>query len=283
MKKHLFILLLLVGVLNPIFAEGTIRQNGTLKSTILGRAVAYSVYLPDGYDTDTRSYPVLYLLHGLGDDHTGWSQQGDVKAIADRTIASGQAAAMIIVMPDAGRGFYVNRFDGKDSYEDMFFKELIPHIETTYRTRTTREYRAVAGLSMGGYGALLYGLRHPETFGSVAALSAAVFTDEEAQQSDKAIFEQLFGPPYPNAYWSQHNPLELMQQLPNPKQPPVRFWIDCGDDDFLYKGNAALHVLMRDRKIPHEYRVRDGGHTWSYWRSGLVDVLGFVSKSFWRS
>lgn len=286
MKKFLFLLAaLLWGASNSLFAS-TLKQDCSLPSKILGREVKYAVYLPDGYDTNERDYPVLYLLHGLGDDYRGWSQQGEVQAIADRTIAEGTATPMIIVMPDAGRTWYVNDFAGKTNYEDMFFQELIPHIAQSFRTRTEKEFRAIAGLSMGGYGSLLYALHRPDMFAACCPLSAAVFTSEDLERRGgdfPQLFEGLFGKGIVTEHWRKNSVLDLMAAMPDTQKGSVRFRIDCGDDDFLYRGNSALHVLMRDRNIPHEYRVRDGGHSWTYWRTGLPKTLRFVSQSFRRS
>lgn len=286
MKKILFLLAVcLCGVGNALSAS-VLKQDCAMESKILGREVKYAVYLPDGYGSNDRSYPVLYLLHGLGDDYRGWSQQGEVQAITDRAVAEDTATPMIIVMPDAGQTWYVNRYDGKADYEDMFFRELVPHIERTYRARTEKDFRAIAGLSMGGQGALLYALHRPEMFAAACPLSAAVFTDEELKERGGAfpqLFEGLFGPGIVTDHWQQNSVLGLMAAMPDSRKGAVRFRIDCGDDDFLYRGNSALHVLMRDKGIPHEYRVRDGGHSWTYWRSGLPDILAFVSQSFRRS
>lgn len=267
-------------------AASKVDQQLILRSDILGRDVRYTVYLPDGYEENNRFYPVLYLLHGNGDDHRGWTQQGEAQSIADRCIREGIATEMIIVMPDAGRGWYVNRFDGTERYEDMFFRELIPTIEREYRALTDKENRAVAGLSMGGHGAMLYALKHPEMFSVCCALSAAFFTDEQIRERERQSpgqMSRLFGDDLSGRHWQANSPVHLMGEIDRKAIGHLRFWFDCGDDDFLYKGNSTMHVLMRDRAIPHEYRVRDGGHTWTYWRSGLVDVLSFVSHSFRRS
>lgn len=286
MKKFLFLLAAAAaGIFNSLSAS-TLKQECSVRSKVLGREVKYAIYLPDGYDTSDRSYPVLYLLHGMGDDYRAWSQQGELQAIADRTVADGTATPMIIVMPDGARTWYVNRYDGKVDYEDMFFGELVPHIEKTYRTRPEKEYRAIAGLSMGGYGSLLYALRRPEMFAAACSLSAAVFTDEELKERGGAfpqLFTELFGPGIVTDYWEKNSVLGLAAAMQDDRKGAVRFRIDCGDDDFLYRGNSALHVLMRDRGIPHEYRVRDGGHSWTYWRTGMPEILAFVSQSFRRS
>lgn len=264
---------------------GTVADALTLPSRILGGERRYAVYLPPGYETDRRSYPVLYLLHGGGDDQSGWIQFGEVQHIADRAIREGRATPMVIVMPDANTGQrgYFNSPDGSWRYEDFFFQEFMPYVERTYRVRAEKRYRAVAGLSMGGGGSFMYALRRPDLFSAAAPLSASTgpLTVDELRQRwasanppVRATEEQL------QAYFQRHSALALVEAMPDANRRAVRWFIDCGDDDFLYEGNARIHIAMRKREIPHEYRVRDGGHTWSYWRQSLPDVLEFVSRGF---
>ena len=258
-------------------------DNEIVNSKILNMDRKYAVYLPPDYATSNRKYPVLYLLHGSGDDQTGWVQFGEVLTIADKAILEGSATAMVIVMPDAdsGKRGYFNDISGKWNYEDFFFKELIPEIEKKYRVKTTKQYRAVAGLSMGGGGSFMYALHHPEMFSSACPLSAYVgpLSMEEARKrmsrdNAKVSDADLI------AYTKKHNAIELIKAMPDSTKKAVRWYIDCGDDDFLYEGNSLVHIEMRKREIEHEYRVRDGGHHWTYWRTSLPSVLEFVSQAF---
>ncbi len=261
-----------------------------LNSSLLNRAVKYSVYLPPDYYTTNRRYPVVYLLHGYSDDETGWVQFGEADRIADEGIKSGEIPPMIIVMPDAEVTWYMNDYQGKTRYEDMFMQEFIPHIDSTLRTRTDRAYRAVSGLSMGGHGSLLYAMHRPDLFGSCAALSAAVFTDESVVSMDTTNYNRRFafllgpgaGQERLSNHWKRNSPLILAKSAPEGDLKKVRWWLDCGDDDFLTNANALLHVAFNDRKIAHEYRVRDGAHTWTYWRTGLPDALKFIGVGFRR-
>lgn len=273
--------------------SGLLKESLKVKSAILGKDIEYSIYFPSDYDKTNRSYPVLYLLHGYTDDETGWTQFGEANLIADRTINSGDAPPMIIVMPDAGVSWYQNSYDGKTRYEDFFVSELIPHIDATYRTRAKREFRAVAGLSMGGLGTLLMSLKHPDMFTAAAPLSAAVWTDDEAanNNTDQARWDATFGDLYGKGlkgkerlteHYYKNAPIKIVETANADDLKKVRFYIDCGDDDFLIKGNMALHAMMIDKKIPHEFRVRDGGHVWTYWRTALPEVLKFVGQSFHR-
>ncbi|MDR0729943.1 MAG: esterase family protein [Prevotellaceae bacterium] len=278
MKKHLLLLTLAVATTAVFAQQGRVFETRTVKSEILKMERRYAIYLPPDYDHTDRSYPVLYLLHGAGDDHTGWVQFGQVQHIADKTIAEGNAAPMIIVMPDANtkvRGYF-NQPDGSFDYERFFFDELIPHIEKTYRVRSDRRYRAIAGLSMGGGGTIYYTLHHPEFFAAAAPLSAA--TENSKWTVRQGTTEQQ------TAYTRMHTLDSLLSQTASDEYinriRQVRWYISCGDDDFLSRHNSRLHILFLDRQIPHQYRVKDGGHTWSYWRMELPLVLEFISKSF---
>jgi enterochelin esterase-like enzyme len=272
-------------------AAGQVLEGLKLSSSVLGRDVAFAVYLPPDYAASTRRYPVVYLLHGYTDDESGWIQFGEVGLAADRAIAEREIPPMIIVMPDGGVSWYINDQSGKVRYEDMFIQELIPHVDGAYRTRPSREFRGIAGLSMGGWGTLVQSLRHPELFEACAAFSAAVWEDEDILGMKQDTWDKVIGPVLGvglagkdrlTPHFRGVNPLDLAKSLPEDSLKKVRYYIDCGDDDFLIKGNCALHLLLTDRKIPHEFRVRDGGHAWSYWRTGIVDGLKFIGQGFQR-
>lgn len=282
--KKIFSIALILAFASALSAQtGKVYDNLTMTSKILKMERKYAVYLPPDYETSQRSYPVLYLLHGLGDDQTGWVQFGEVLTIADEAIKTGNATAMIIIMPDAntGRVGYVNDPKGDWRYEDFFFQELMPYVEKTYRIKPEKRYRAIAGLSMGGEGTFIYALRHPELFSSACPLSAATgpATVEEIAGyrlwSAKDISEAER-----DNYFNKYSVHRLIQNMPDNQKRSVRWFIDCGDDDFLFEGNSLVHIAMRKKEIPHEFRIRDGGHTWSYWRASLPVVLNFVSMTF---
>lgn len=284
-SKVVFTLLLALLFIGGIQGQSVVRESLKFSSKELGREISYSIYLPADYETSDRHYPVLYLLHGYTDDETMWLQAGDMKAIADRTIASQEAAPMIIVMPDAWDTWYINQHDGACNYEEMFFNELIPYMEKSYRIRAKQEYRAIAGLSMGGYGSFLYSLHHPDMFAACCPLSAAVFGDEimsqRLTQKHNDLFTRLFGTDL--KHWHKNSVLKLLSEWDAKKPLRVRYYIDCGDEDGLLDGNIEAHKMMRQKEIKHELRVRNGGHTWTYWRTALPEVLKFVSQSFRRS
>lgn len=271
--------------------RGKVMESLAFESKLMAGEVNYTIYLPADYETSDRRYPVVYLLHGYTDDDTGWLQFGEAPYIADDAIANREIPPMIIVMPDGGVTWYVNDASGKNPYADMFAEEFIPFIDKTYRTRAKREFRAISGLSMGGFGALHTAMRNPDLFSACVAFSAAVYTDEEMIDREEASYERTFGILYGAGLkgkkrltetYHAFNPLDLLETQDMDKLKRIAWYIDCGDDDFLYKGNAALHVKMRDLKISHEYRVRNGGHSWEYWRTGLKDGLQFIGAKFQR-
>ena len=285
MKNYLTPIFIL-GALISIFAqEAKVLDNLSLKSQILGGERKFAVYLPPDYETSTRYYPVLYLLHGYTDDHTGWIQFGEVHHIATKAIREGQATPMIIIMPDADTGTpgYTNALSGKWNYEDFFFKELLPHVEERFRIKKNKRFRAIAGLSMGGGGSFIYALRRPDLFSSAAPLSASLGPQslEEMKRYDYLGFDKTqYNQKDFDRYSKRNNPLELVDQMTLEKLNSVRWYIDCGDDDYLYKANSLMHIKMRDKGVKHEFRIRDGGHSWSYWRSALPSVLSFISEHF---
>ena len=281
-----YIILIIFGLLNIL---STIAQNGkvyddlTLKSEILKSERKYAIYLPPDYETSQRSYPVLYLLHGAGDDHTGWVQFGEVLYIADKAINKGKATPMIIVMPDAQTGQlgYFNDINGKWNYEDFFFKEFMPHIEKKYRIKSEKRYRAIAGLSMGGGGSFMYALHHPELFSSACPLSAYIGPQSIQELKDRfARNKTIYNEVDIQNYFDNHNALSLIENNNKEHTSSVRWFIDCGDDDFLYEGNSLIHIALRKKEVPHEFRIRNGGHNWTYWRESLPNVLEFVSDAF---
>lgn len=285
MKSTCFKLILIFSFFFSSAQHGKVMDDLSLNSKILKSERKFAVYLPPDYQNSTRSYPVLYLLHGYTDDHTGWVQFGEVLHIADKAIISGEATSMIIVMPDADTGLpgYTNSISGKWNYEDFFFEEFMPRVEERFRIKKEKQFRAISGLSMGGGGSFLYALRRPDLFSSAAPLSAWMgpknldemqqFADRENIKFDEKNLEDFL---------NTNNPLRIIDQMDTKDLNTVHWYIDCGDDDFLYEGNSHMHIKMRDKKVNHEFRIRDGGHSWTYWRTALPNVLSFISDHFHR-
>jgi len=285
MKQLMLLITFGLLVNNKTFAQtGQVFDNLTMTSKILNGERKYAIYLPPDYETSQRSYPVLYLLHGGGDDQTGWVQFGEVLHIADRSINEGTATPMVIVMPDAssGRRGYFNDVKGDWRYEDFFFEEFMPYVEKQYRIKGEKRYRAVAGLSMGGGGSFMYALHHPEMFSSACPLSA--YAGPLSMEATRSRFEDRgikgLTEDQIKTYYEHHSAVYLVENMPEDRKKAVRWFIDCGDDDFLFEGNSLIHIAMRKREIPHEFRIRNGGHSWTYWRESLPSVLSFISDAF---
>lgn len=244
-------------------------ENGTVDSEILDETMHYSIYLPHGYHmhkNNRKDYPVLYLLHGATGNHTVYPRRIGIKALADKAIRDGDCGEMVIVMPRSCGGVYVNLRTGVYSYEDYFFRELIPHIEKTFRVRPGNGARAIAGHSMGGHGALFYALKYPDRFVSCCAVGAS-FEFKEDDETD-------YGP-------SSNDLGRLLRRAAqNDRASKVRFMIDCGKDDSLCEVNGRFHRKMTDLGIDDEFHVGEGGHTWEYWRKAMPNVLRFTGKSF---
>ena len=282
MKRCVTFFLLLLAFVMQLFAQGnTCPQllECEMQSEILDCTKKYCIYLPQGYADENRTFPVLYLLHGLTDTHTAWRDKGDVQDIATELINDGKAQEMIIVMPDAGTTYdgYFNCDEWR--YEDFFFQEFIPYIESTYRIIPDKQYRAIAGLSMGGGGTTWYAINHSEMFSSAYAMSALMgLVDDCWITHDPDARRRVF---MESAVANNNiTAVENATQEQRARIASVRWFIDVGDDDFLFDNNMEFIKAMRQKRIPYQLRVRDGGHTWQYWQEALYIALPFVSESF---
>lgn len=282
MKHCVTLFFLLFAVVMQPFAQGNVYPTVLeceMQSEILGCTKRYCVYLPQGYADENRAFPVLYLLHGLTDTHTAWRDKGNVQSIAGGLVKDGKAQEMIIVMPDAGTTYdgYFNSEEWR--YEDFFFQEFIPHIESVYRTIPDRQHRAIAGLSMGGGGTTWYAIKHSEMFSSAYAMSALMgLVDNSWITRDPDARRRVFmesAVANNNITAVENATQELCARIAS-----VRWFVDVGDDDFLFDNNMDFIKAMRSKRIPYQLRVRDGGHTWQYWQEALRIALPFVSETF---
>lgn len=281
MKTKILILLLIVISILQAVAQDTKSQilRDSIQSKTLGRNVSYTIYLPEDCSASDKEFPVLYLLHGYGDDNMGWVDQGRIDKVADEMARHDSLSPMILVIPDAKRSWYINGL--KDNYEDFFINEFIPHIESAYKCKTTPKSRSIAGVSMGGYGALLYSLKYPKLFNACCVMSPAILTEFELKyMSDEiySMFGESFGEKNSNL-WKEYNVLEIIKKKDTTTDPLPLFYIDCGDNDFLYRGNAYLHIAMRDKKIDHYMIMRHGEHNWDYWIPAIPEILKFASTN----
>lgn len=257
----------------------------SLSSSILGKQVKYNVYLPDGFDKSGKEYPVVYLLHGLSDDYSAWVTKGNMQTVVDELIGTGEAREMVIIMPNAGgpdvhhvQNGYFNMPGCR--YEDFFFGEFVPAVEKKYRIVSDKGHRAVMGLSMGGGGSTVYAQRHPDMFSSCYAMSAWLDNKMRQVGGDNMEEDCLY---IVSKAVSDHSALDFIDNADEKTLDALRtvkWFIDCGDDDFLMDINVAFHQKMRNRGVKSELRVRNGIHNWEYWHLALRLALPFASRNF---
>jgi S-formylglutathione hydrolase FrmB len=266
---------------------------GAMNSHILKQVVHYCVYLPAGYDQGAtqhppRRYPVLYFLHGLGDNEQtlfnsgGWTLLDDLRN-------RHKMGDFLIAAPEGRRSFYINSADGSVLYSDFLLREFLPHIEGKYRIRTGRAGRAISGISMGGYGALRLGFAHPELFSAVSAQSAALIT-ESPRELDAAsqtgsplvgVLGAVFGKPINVPHWNDNSPFVLAKKNAVALRKTA-IYFNCGQDDNygFEKGAAVLHDELQKQNVRHEYHAYPGDHSLSYFMSHFAEVMEFHSRAF---
>jgi S-formylglutathione hydrolase FrmB len=258
-----------------------------VNSKILAHPVPYCIFLPPSYDANTtRKYPILYFLHGLGENEQvllnsdGWE-------IIEQAWNEKTLGEFIIAAPQADRSFYIDSKDGKDRYEDFFIQEFLPAIEKNYRVQGERGSRGLDGISMGGYGALRLALKYPRLFGSVTAHSAALIErpptvqiNPQQQQAIARLVGSAFGVPFDREYWNRQSPFTIVKQ--GPKPVGLKIYFDCGtEDDFgFFQGAQQFHDLLTSKGIAHEFHLYPGGHNWMYFVQHFPEGLEFESKAF---
>jgi putative tributyrin esterase len=292
MKRTLFSLLA-CGVLwflvpAAAFAQPLPVKTVEFDSESVGRKMKYNIVLPAKYEQTNEKYPVLYLLHGLTGNYTNWSHMG----VPDYA----RAYDLIVVMPDGGNSWYVNWAKSEDSqknnWEDSIVKDLVGHVDANFRTIAKREGRAINGLSMGGYGGLMLGLKHPDMFCTIGSHSGAITyartagdrfksnkdapkkggkpasTTPDPKIGIEGFSSQAERTPKGQMFASAENcaaydPFDLVLKIPRDKLPHI--YIDCGTEDGLIKGSRELAKLLMENKIPFTYAESPGGHNGAYW------------------
>ena len=276
----------------PARAQSRIDCNA-LNSRILKYPVHYCVYLPAGYDAGAtkrppQQYPVLYFLHGLGDNEQtlfnsgGWTLLDDLRR-------QGKIGEFLIAAPEGRRSFYINSADGAVRYSDFLLQEFIPVIENKYRVASGRKDRAISGISMGGYGALRFAFSHPELFSAVSAQSAALITESPEDLDTAArsgaplgrVLASVFGNPIDARHWKDNSPFVLAHRNAASLKK-LAIYFNCGQDDNygFEKGAGALHEQLKKEGVKHEYRAYPGDHSLAYFVSHFAEVMEFHSQAF---
>jgi S-formylglutathione hydrolase FrmB len=262
-------------------ASGELRP-GTFASAALGRDVAYVVDLPPSYGTAPgRKYPVVYALHGLFEGSGFWERRG-LAAILNELRAAGGLPEFLVVAVDGGNSFFVNAPGGR--YEDLVTKDLVDHVEASYRVVPGRAGRALLGISMGGYAALHIAFDQPALVAAVATHSAMLLeavpsAEQGARRGQMAAFHQVFGNPIDTGLWNRNDPLARARQL-DAKAAPALF-LDCGAEDRygLASGHRALHRILEQRGVAHSFELPPGDHGYEFVRARLEKSLRFLGES----
>jgi len=276
--------LLLIFCTPAILAQGRI-DCSSVDSHILKRPVRYCAQVPGSYDRKDASgqlprFPVLYYLHGLGDNEQSFSRSGGWTLIEDLR-EHGKIGDFLIVAPEGRSSFYINSADGREHYSDFFLREFLPFIEKKYRVSPGRENRAVTGISMGGYGALRFAFAYPELFSAVSAQSAALILDSPEALNATGMLGDVFGSPIDMAHWRANDPFALARKN-RAEIAKMAIYFNCGQSDEygFDKGAAALDKQLTREKIPHEYHPYPGGHSMNYFLGHLAEVIEFHSHAF---
>ena len=264
-----------------IVAASSRTETLELTSRLMGRKMPYSVVLPVDYsnrESSGRRYPVIYLLHGLTGRFDNWTTKSSL-------VETSRKYAVIIVTPEGQNGWYTDNLtkDG-DKFESYIIRELIPEVDRRYRTAARRDQRSIAGLSMGGYGAIKFGLKYPELFslaGSFSgALGAASITQKEIPGAIGRTIDEIFGPA--GSETRKANDLfDIVRRSTPEKVKAFPFlYLDCGTEDFLFPNNRDFVALLLEKNVPHEFRQLPGGHNWTYWDAQVEEFLELTAKRF---
>jgi enterochelin esterase-like enzyme len=259
----------------------------TFESKVLGSSVDARLYLPAGYDAGTQRYPVVYFLHGLWLSAQRWEQRG-TNATLDDLIATKKCPPMIVVCADGKRDcMWIDWKNGKGNWGEFVATELVTTVDAKYRTIADRAHRHVSGESMGGFGALNAAFKHPDVFGAVSTLSAMLYSPDPTKlppqiQQFAPRWQPVYDWPIDVGHWKQWNPLELASTLPVEQLKKLSIYFDCGDQDRygFDKTNAQLHAILDERKVPHQWALRSGGHGHDYFEEYVGESLRFHGQLF---
>ncbi len=288
LRRHFFhaLLISLIACSALLHAQGR-AECSVVKSQILARSVRYCAFLPPGFDQDkTKHYPVLYYLHGLGDNEQSLLNLGGWDVVSELR-SKGKVGDFVILAPSGGRTFYLNSEDGKLRYEDFFLKEFMPQMEKKYRAVGTRATRGITGVSMGGYGALRTGFKYPDHFAAVSAQMPALIPslpqdmNSSAPGSPGALLGGVFGSPFNRAYFDRNNVFYFARTDSVASLQRMKIYFDVGnnDDYGFQQGATELDRLLKSRSIPHEFHIYPGRHDAQF----VIRHFGEVMQFQWNA
>ena len=264
-------------------------EEQSYKSEILNRSMTYAVLLPAAYENSADSFPVVYLLHGFGDDEMAWYKYGFIQYYSDRDEQAN--GPMIYVMPQAFNTYYVNKYNGNYPIMDVLVNELVPAIDSLFRTIPDADHRAVMGYSMGGYGAVILPAKNPAVFKTGVSMSMSFRTDSQYVDEPQNVFDIQWGPVFGGIgkagnerltdYFLTNTPFHFFSDPANHYLWDLNFFFTCGDEEeTLGVTNEELHNILVELDFPHVYRMNHGGHSWDYWHHELPEALKFISCAF---
>lgn len=290
-RKFIPLVFLLLCITQLTAQHLRVQESIAFRSKILNRDIKYTVILPPNYDKSGKSYPAMYMLHGLGDNESSWLEYGRVPQILDQLTNQKRIQPFICILPQGFKSYYSDVYDGSFNYQQMFVKELVPFIDSVYRTIAAPAQRAVAGYSMGGFGALVLPLKYPEIFGTSISLSTSIRTDYQYSTEDQEGWNEQWGRIFDGKgksgiaritdYYKQNSPYYLIQNKDIKELRKVAFYIENGDkENTLCRSNEFLHQLLFEKNIPHVYTVNEGGHEFRFWRNALSNAFRFADARF---
>lgn len=284
---RVIVILCLALLFSPLtYAQGR-AECSVIKSEVLARPVRYCAYLPASFDKDkAKHYPVLYYLHGLGDNEQSLLNSGGWDLIAELR-SQGKIGEFVVLAPSAGHTFYINSEDGKVRYEDFFMKEFMPQMEKKYRVDSTRATRGITGVSMGGYGALRLAFKYPDDFAAASGQMPALIPDLPSNLSSKApgspggLLGDVFGSPFNRAYFTRNNVFYFARNdsAANLKRMKIYFNVGNNDDYGFEQGAEQLDQILKSRGIPHEFHIYPGRHDAQFAIRYFPEVMEFQ----WRA
>ncbi len=265
-------------------AQANLVADYKLNSKLMSREMPYRVALPANYSADNQArFPVIYLLHGLTGHYDNWGEKAKIAEYL-------APYPFIVVMPEGNNGWYTDSATTpSDRYETYIVQELIPEIDRNFRTAAARDQRVVAGLSMGGYGSIKFGLKYPEMFGLVGSFSGALgapsWTEKALSLAGiRGAIPQSITSVYgaDDSQTRRNNDIFRIARETNAEKIKTLpfIYLDCGTEDFLIQNNRDFAALLLEKKIPHEFRQLPGGHTWSYWEQQIQDFLRLSNRFF---
>lgn len=291
MKRLIVFTISLLAVIHISSQTLRVQEGLSFTSAILNQDITYSVILPEKYFESKKSYPVIYFLHGLGDNESSWLEYGQLTQYCDKMINADVVEPFICIMPEGFRNYYSDCYDGSFSYQKMFIDELVPYIDSHYRTIAQADNRAVMGYSMGGFGALVLPIKYPDVFRISIPLSASIRTDTQYMYEDQTGWNEQWGRIFGGIntigqeritqYYIDNSPFHLIKNKKSETLNKIQFYIENGDkENTLCRSNEELHMLLLEKKIAHIYNVKEGGHEFSFWRKALLEAIRFADAKF---